>query len=221
MDLKKCLPGMLAMAVGAAVSAHASLILPSWTGEPTALSQSFTFTTSANPAAPESFTNPHGSGSATVTLGPFGDGWFPETSVLARDGTSGAWDLGQAGTIEVLMPFRTGGGVAGVLEVFVHVIAMQSVTALPDIQVAGSHLGFTITDSENVRNGPDVWYDRTWSGFATVLDGDALRVTVAANPDSGSFVDQVSVYVIPEPTVLSILMVSMAVFASRMRRVCR
>src|SRR5512143_3669885 len=72
---------------------------PCWRATSGATYQDWSFAVSNNPAIPDVFSNANGTPVASLTLGAFGIGW--NASVFSR---SGVWDLGQNGSLSILIP---------------------------------------------------------------------------------------------------------------------
>ena len=83
--MKRWRVGWAVLAVATtAGSAAGSITLPDWVGDPGSVSHEYTFTTGANPTAPEIYENPFDAGTASITIGPFGQGWDDDERI-ARD----------------------------------------------------------------------------------------------------------------------------------------
>ena len=80
---------------------------PCWRGRPGTTYQQWTFTTSANPAAPEFVTNPFGAPQAAVTVGTAGAGWIDQQTIIFGTNRAGVWDLGRNGNIALSIPNDT------------------------------------------------------------------------------------------------------------------
>lgn len=79
------------------------LLPPCWRGTEGSTFQAWQFLTSDNPASPELATNSYGPASAAMNVGSFGDGYFASWPSSTNQGF---WDLGQAGTISLVVPNR-------------------------------------------------------------------------------------------------------------------
>ena len=77
---------------------------PCWRGRPGTTYQQWTFSTSANPAAPEFVTNPFGAPQAAVTVGTAGAGWIDQQPIIFGTNRAGVWDLGRSGNISLPIP---------------------------------------------------------------------------------------------------------------------
>src|ERR1035437_4508748 len=70
---------------------------PCWRGNSDTTYQNWTFATSNNPVAPDTFVNPNGAPLASLTLGAFGTGW----KSVSLGGRTGVWDLGKAAQVSL------------------------------------------------------------------------------------------------------------------------
>lgn len=75
---------------------------PCWRGQSGSTLQVWNFNTSANPAAPESGSNPYGAASSTATPGLGAGGWIGSLTLFGTN--QGVWDLGRNGTLGLSIP---------------------------------------------------------------------------------------------------------------------
>lgn len=219
------------MQVGSALASDINP--PSWRGQPASTFQDWQFDTSANPAVPDSTSNPYGTASASIVTGATSTGWQYD---LGYGSIRGYWDLGsqvfdvdqgqwlgQDGRIDVSVPNVPGAPAGSSKLVRIQVTYMAPFDAgVPDITMAGA----TKTGSgsqliETVAPFGDKWWS-SWTDFSIAPCPDSESITISAVPQQGLLVDQITVDTLalntPEPATLSGLALALAVLVRRRGR---
>ena len=166
------------------------LVTPPWRGAAAGTFQEWRFGTSANPASPEVVTNPNGSPTAAINVGPYGSGWLGQ---LPGMGTQfGYWDMGSAGIVTCNVPNGAVPPPGCSMLVSVQATYFRDITQAPTVVVTGGTRirGQTIV-VENVPTGGDWRLDQSyWRVPAAPAMGST---TVTSSSQWGSVVDQVVV----------------------------
>lgn len=214
----RCLGILLALcfAMGSVAIAH-DLYPPDWRDSEGATFQHWTFSTDANPAAPEVERNSYGDPTATITVGDLGIGWV-DVDIPSYGSMSGVWDLGISGTIDLYIPNRPTPG--PYKDVWVQVTYLVEPFGQPEVNVVGAEL-ICEPESQVVEELP---------GFGQWICA-VSKWRIYPNPDSeivqitaggfGSVIDQIVVDTkcVPEPSALvSLLAGAVGMLISRRRR---
>jgi hypothetical protein len=178
-----------AVTVGSAADPH-DAITPCWRGQPTATYQNWDFRTSANPASPEVLANAFGASTATITPGPFSDGYFAS---IPGSTNVGFWDLGQSGTITASIPNNPSATATSYKYVWVQV-AQYIGGVFPNyasVTIAnGTLLGGQRVKVENAPPLGAVFVDQTMWRLEPSPSSEVVTITA---PSNGSLIDGVIV----------------------------
>lgn len=200
---------------------------PTWRGDPGSTFQEWEFLTSANPATPESVSNPYGSPSASISLGWANSDYWPEYPPLGGTGRMGVWDLGRGidpghpadiGRITLTIPNRDFTPPGSYKDIVVQVTYHKDITDVPTVDVPGATP--TGSSTQLVETVPDfgAWWViiTTWHIEPNPLE-EVITITGNWN---GSVIDQIVVdtLCIPEPASLGLLLVGGVSMLARRRR---
>jgi hypothetical protein len=182
--------------------------------------QKWTFATDANPGTPDVVDNAYGAPSAAIDFdSPNGSGWIDSMSDLFGP-AQGFWDIGM-GSITLDIP-NAAMGAGSATEVQVDVTYWLDISDAADMQLTPDAT-FVDKTTSLVEEGPigGGWYRDHWTWQMTP-SADSQHITVLANQDWGSIIDEVSVTTtstsVPEPGVLPILSGIIGFAGLRMRR---
>ena len=136
-----------------------------------------------------------GSGTATITVGPFGSGWHDGASLpWSTYGASGFWDLGQNGTIR-LAGFGESGSLS--LQVVQYVDSMLFTGNLNyQLLQGGSVLQ---SGSFSPLAGPNPGFQQWSAHILNVAAGNEVLITA---PNGGALIDRVVLASAPEPATM-------------------
>ncbi|MGO8926161.1 MAG: hypothetical protein ACLQU3_04615 [Limisphaerales bacterium] len=139
-----------------------------------------------------------GSGTATISLGAYGQGWFSGTTTPwtlgSAPGASGFWDLGQAGSI-VLAP--TSGSGLTTLNVF-QWVDPGTYNGTLTFAVSGGGASGTLTAIAQVTSsGPSgAWWEYA-ANLGALTPGETVTVSAGSG---GAIIDRLTL--VPEPTTV-------------------
>jgi MYXO-CTERM domain-containing protein len=215
------------------VPAHAAVTLPSWHGEPNSTSQVFLFNTASLSPAANSSANPHGTATAQVDIGFFGNGWEnPVDLPISNPGYDGdgAWDIGAGsdGSITFQVPVAAAPPLPGqfyVVDLLVYVVAFKDLQQLPVASVLGLAPGDVVLEDSSVlssRPPAGTWNELTWSAVLSGYSNSSITAVLMPPAGAVSVIDRVEIYtrvqVVPEPTTAGLAVLSAALLAGRRRR---
>jgi len=198
---------MLALALTGLVltgwSADPDLVPPDWRGDPGSTLQQWSFSTDADPATPDIFSNPFGSSSADIDVEPlYGTGWW-DTYEDVYGSKQGWWDVARGSiTLEISNSPSSPPGSYKLIQV--QVTYWRDISAAPSISVNpfATQQGSTITTL--IENGPEggAWYsDR--SIWVLGPNPSSETVLVQGHATYGSMIDGIvvdTICVVPEPS---------------------
>lgn len=188
---KTCLQFLTFGILGAAcqVMAH-DVIAPCWRGSDGSTFQEWSFFSNANPASPGAVSNPYGSPSATITVGPFGDGY---RTTFGTSTNVGFWDLGSNGVISVQVPNRPGAPSASSKYIWVQVAHMiggplgYATISIPGASYLG---GQKVLVEAFGLNGDSIYVDQTMWRLEPNPSTETITITA---PNGGALINQVVV----------------------------
>ena len=165
---------------------------PCWRNGSNTTYQSWVFTVSNNPAAPEVFTNPGGAASATFTIGTFGKGWL----ATSFGGKTGLWELGRAGQVSLSVPnFTASGSAAKYVQVQVTYLDDPLAYRPPTVSIAGATL--VSSQTINIASPPGPPFPGTWKTQVTLWQifpsPSGETILIAGDPARGLLIDQIIV----------------------------
>jgi uncharacterized repeat protein (TIGR01451 family) len=182
-----CVAALLGV-LGSLVSRADDSQPPCWRGYVNTTYQSWVFTVSNNPAAPEMFTNPNAMPQAAFTIGPFGKGWL----ATSFGGKTGLWELGQAGQVSVSVSNYAGFGSAPkYLQVQVTYFEAGGIYLAPTVSIAGA----TLVSSQTVNNlsaAPGLWRTQITRWLVTPAPASET-ILITGSPTKGLLIDQIVV----------------------------
>ena len=161
---------------------------PCWRNGSNTTYQSWVFTVSNNPAAPETFTNPGGAASATFNIGTFGKGWL----ATSFGGKTGLWELGRAGLVSLSVPnFAASSSAAKYVQVQVTYFEDSLAYRPPTVSIAGATL-VSLQTFNNLSAPPGIWKTQVtlWQIFPSP---SGETIAVAGDPARGLLIDQIIV----------------------------
>jgi hypothetical protein len=170
-------------------SAH-DIIPPCWRGQPGSTFQDWNFLTAANPASPESSSNPYGAPLVTVAPGPFSDGYF---STIPNSTNVGFWDLGQAGNMQCAIPNRPSNPSVSYKYIWVQVANFIggpldfATISIPNATLLG---GQRVKIETIGTRGDAIWVDQTMWRLEPNPASETITITA---PNNGSLIDEVVV----------------------------
>jgi hypothetical protein len=215
----RCLGILLALCfVIGSVAMADDIYPPSWRGDSGTTYQQWIFLTGANLAAPDQVDNPYGDPTATMIVGDMGVGWIDVDQFGTYGSRTGLWDLGSAGTIDLDIPNRPGGG--AYKDIWVQVTYFVGMFDAPEVSIAGAQQleGWDSRVVEQVDDF-DAWHCAVSKWRITPNpDSEVVRITASG---LGSVIDQVVVDTkcVPEPScIVSLLAGAMGLLISRRRR---
>lgn len=153
---------------------------------------------------------------------PMGVGWVdpegPNQSFTRGD--SGAWDLGPAGSIAVTVPLWDVGNETRDVEFAVNVVAFDGFFDLPTFSIVGHEMTGLDLQEQTLESTPpwESWKSRSWSGTLGGIVAEELTFLISAHPSSGSLVDTLELYAIPEPRVYAVVLGLAALVLVALRR---
>jgi len=174
---------LAALCMAASASAWA-FTPPTWRGQAGSSYQEWRFDTAANPAAPETVSNPYGSPVAIINPGDFATGWWDSDPAFGSK--QGFWDLGSGGTITATLPTLQ------YVEIWVEVVYCTSLAVKANTNVPNaSQIGLAEQEPAEAAQPPNWYAERTkWTiPFGT----DAPTVIITANSGWGSVIDRISI----------------------------
>jgi hypothetical protein len=163
---------------------------------PATLSLTWGFGTAANPAPPDSATGVTGSPLAVIAPGQFAEGWFDQ--MLGLPGASGAWDLGNAGSITLNNASGLGGPADQARNITVKVVQYYDSGGFYDEHTTVSVPGAVLTStsvsifSPSGNFGDWVVQETHWTAAAGT-PVNSIVINGATSPKKGSVIDQVMV----------------------------
>lgn len=213
-------------------AATAATPLPLWYGDDGTTRQGYLFTSGVVNPTPEILESPYGMPTATVAVGGFSDGWQDPASEFDLTGVleDGAWDLGIAGTITVMLEAAQDPPPPGTfyrIDFQVYAVSYLGITALPTLDTLGLTAGdLTITQSfvavDPLFPGAS-WQGLTWTGFYDNMDTNLISFAVKAPFNNTSVVDTYEVFtrvtLVPEPSSALMFMASLMAWTLRRSRV--
>lgn len=206
----------LCFAVGGAALAH-DLYPPEWRDSDGATFQHWTFSTDANPAAPEVVRNAYGDPTAVITVGDMGIGWV-DVDIFGYGSMSGVWDLGSGGTIDLYVPNRPTPG--PYKDIWVQITYLLDPFDAPEVNVIGAEL-IGEPESQIVEELPGFgqWICAVskWRIYPNP-DNEIVQITAG---NFGSVIDQIVVDTkcVPEPScMVSLLAGGVGLVIGRRRR---
>jgi hypothetical protein len=210
-------------------SAIAATPLPAWYGDPDTTRQGYEFTSGSFSPLPEILENPHGTPVASVTLGGFSDGWQDPESEFDLTGVleDGAWDLGTAGAITVMLKVAENPPEPGTfyrIQFQIYVVAYLGITALPGLDTLGLTAGDLTFSQTLVATDPlfpgATWQGLKWTGYFDNVTTNQIGFAIQAPTNNTSVVDTYEVFtqvtLVPEPS--AVLMVFSSFLAWSLRR---
>lgn len=217
-SIVRCLGVVLALCLAMSAAAAADdLYPPDWRDSEGATFQHWTFSTDANPAAPEVVRNAYGDPIAVISVGEMGIGWV-DVDIPSYGSMTGVWDLGSCGTIDLYIPNRPALG--PYKDVWVQVTYLVDPFEEPLVDVPGAEL-IGEPESQVVEELP---------GFGQWVCA-VSKWRIYPNPDNevvqivaggfGSVIDQIVVDTkcVPEPSAfVSLLAGAVGMLISRRRR---
>ncbi len=166
-------------------TALAEDIAPCWRGSAGATYQSWTLTVSNNPAVPEQWTNTWGTPQASFVVGPYGKGW--KNSVFGT--RQGEWDLGQNGTITLIIPDQEGLGKTKYLQL--QVIFFFGIYEQPAVSIAGGTLLTNTVQVLETVTGMGTW--RLLQASYRIDSGASSATVQITSTAKGALIDQIVV----------------------------
>jgi hypothetical protein len=220
-----------ALAAGGLSDASAATPLPGWYGEPDTTRQGYLFTDGSLTPAPEIIENPYGTPVATVTTGGFSDGWQDPLAPfdLAGVADDGAWDLGTAGAISVILEVAENPPEPGTfyrIEFQVYAVAYFGITALPGLETIGLTPENLTVSQTLVATDPGFpgasWQGLKWTGSFDNVTTNQASFALKAPSDNISVVDTFEVFtqvtVVPEPSAALMMLTSLLAWSLRRSR---
>lgn len=218
-----------ALAAGGLSDAFAATPLPEWYGEPDTTRQGYLFTNGSLTPAPEILDNPYGTPVATVATGDFSDGWQDPLAPfdLAGVADDGAWDLGTAGAITVMLEVAEDPPEPGTfyrIQFQVYAVAYLGITGLPGLDTMGLTAEDLTLSQSLVATDPQfpgaTWQGLKWTGTFDNVTTNQVAFAVKAPGNNISVVDTFEVFtqvtLVPEPS--SSLMILASFLAWSLRR---
>jgi len=204
------------------------LPVPDWAEHPDSLYSLHTFATNETIAPADVVKNPHGLVlSEAFVSKPTGVGWWAPGSAFSRNDSDGTWDLGQEGWLSVTVPLWSLDTVKWPegrdVEFVVNMVGYNGngILLLPE---------FTIVDHDPVSLELEQvglesqgifgeWALQTWRGTLAGVMSEALTFQFLADT-TGSIIDTVEIYVIPEPAAFAtgVGLIALGVIGWRGRR---
>lgn len=221
---------MTMMVLSVCCSSTASLT-PAWDGQSGSIYHLYTYPDdSVNPEPdPKRNDNPYGSPASTISYDTeFGSGWqdpsVTDVPEAYGDPAHGAWcleDITDVAYIEVAMPVNAEWVANGLVDLHVNVVGYTTLNALPSLTVDGTQIAeyedsYAFDDyREGNFQGNDEWWYRTWTPQLSNIQDNNLTLTFNS-ASSGSTIDTVEIYAIPEPSAIWIMgLVGAGLFAAR------
>lgn len=206
--------------------AGVALASPIWITHPQSVYALYDFPTNSKQPAPTASINPFGAPTATITLGAFAEeeSWqdFNDPNKVIGAPGHGTWQLGQAGTIDILLPIAPQNTTPSFARLEIEVDYYINLGGPPQLTVDGipyqpdtDLFAFTYTTPTGFT---DIWYTRTWSILHLNPANAQLQVTLTSDALTGSIVDRIEMYAIPEPDVFLLMGVGVLLLYARMRR---
>jgi len=160
------------------------------TATPVFASIDWGFDTSANPNSVPNV----GSGTATISVGAFGEGWKNNEFGLGTQ--SGYWDLGTSGSI-----LLSGLGLSGTYTLSIaQWVDSPPFTGMLTASVPSINFGFPFSLSYQTLLEGTSFGDWKWYGANLDLLGtDTITIT---GPSTGAIVDRIMLTVVPEPATM-------------------
>jgi hypothetical protein len=212
-------------------AAIAATPIPTWYGEPDTTRQGYEFTDGSFSPVPEVLENPYGTPVASVTLGGFSDGWQDPDSEFDLTGVleDGAWDLGTAGAITVILKVAEDPPEPGSfyrIQFQIYVVAYLGITALPSLDTLGLAAEDLTLSQSLVAPDPlfpgATWQGRTWTGYFDSVTTNQIGFAVKAPANNTSVVDTFEVFtqvtLIPEPSAALMILASFLAWSLRRSR---
>lgn len=177
----------LALLAGSIASEAHDVVVPPWRGSVFSTYQDWRFSTSANPAAAEVVSNPYGTPSALITVGPYGSGWLNWIPGLGT--MTGYWDLGSNGTIQMSVPIAPSAAEPSANWVSVQTTYFRDITEAPAATLPGAYKANTAAKVvENVSTGGQWVVEQTiWRHSSYPASVSAV---ITSDPMWGSVVDE-------------------------------
>ena len=210
-------------------AATAATPLPAWYGEPDTTRQGYEFTNGGVNPVPEILENPYGTPTSSVTLGGFATGWQNPASPTDLSGVAedGAWDIGTAGTITVMLKVAEDPPETGTfyrIQFQVYAVAYLGITGLPGLDTMGLSAEDLTLSQSLVAVDPQfpgaTWQGLKWTGTFDNVTTNQVAFAVKAPGNNISVVDTFEVFtqvtLVPEPS--SVLMILASLFAWSLRR---
>lgn len=223
---ERCVFVAVAVIIGCGLTSRADLLIPEWANAPGAIRHVYEFPTDSLTPTPDLSVSPYAAPTAQITLGAYAEGegnsWQDPDGEFDTYGSegSGAWQLGQAGTIVIDLPVADPGIVLENVDILVNIVYYRTISGRPNLSVNGSVIDYTSEQwhFEDSRLGD--WWSRTWTTTVSGFSSNIATIEVIADAESGSLVDTVEIYAVPEPTswamaLLGGLILAMARFLKR------
>jgi len=160
---------------------------PIWRYQPGSTYQKWLFDDANNPAFPDGVNNPFGQPVASITVGPFGEGWLDQLPGLGSK--YGYWDLGGLGGI---ISLDIEDEASKDREIWIQVTYFQDISQPPTVSVPSAQfINIEKIKIEDVNTGGSWFVDKSvWR----IDQGIELEpITITTNPNWGTVVDQVIV----------------------------
>lgn len=225
------LPAAAWMVIGGLHHATGATPLPSWYGTPGSTHQGYTFGNGSLTPAADILDNPYGTPAATVVIGSFSDDWQDPNATydLAGVNDDGAWDLGRAGTITVILPFTQIAASPGVtyrVDFEVYTVAYFGITSLPLFDSHGLPVNGLTLAQNTVATDPlfpgATWQGLNWTGYFDNLTSNTITLSIKSPTNNTSVVDSFEIFthvtVIPEPSPFLLVIAPAAAWIVRRRR---
>ncbi len=190
---------------------------PSWRGSDGTTLENWAFTTSANPAAPDTVNNSYGSPTATMTVLDYGVGWIDADS-FSYGTKTGMWDLGASGIISLDIPNRP--LALSYKDIWVQVTYLYDPFEAPVVSIAGAQYLGGESQVVETLDGFGQWVTAV-SKWRITPNPSSEVVTITADAAMGSLIDSVIVDTkcVPEPaSMVTLLAGGLGLLISRRRR---
>lgn len=195
----------VAVIAGSSLESGADLIVPEWSDDPGAVRHVYDFPTDSMTPLPDISLGPYADPTAQITLGPYAEGdgnsWQDPEGEFDTYGSegSGAWQLGQAGTIDIELPVADTGTVPETVDLLVNVVYYRTISGRPNLSANGSPIEWASEQWEFEDSKLGDWWSRTWTTTISDFSSNMASIQVVADEEDGSLVDTVEIYAIPEP----------------------
>ncbi len=179
------------------------LFPPPWDRlDPAATMQAWSFSTAADPAAPDIWNNPFGTPSADITVSSMGSGWW-DSEPLVYGSKYGWWDIGE-GEIELYIPNSPYVDPGSYKLIQVQVTYWLDINQAPIISVSPYAEQQGATETAEIEKGPvgGAWYlDRSIWRLSPNPENETIFLTGPTG--TGSMIDQIvvdTICIVPEPS---------------------